>query len=71
MVDHSTEGSPERELICFEALSDAEFVLGSAVRHDYDLVLGSYSMHTSAQALREAKTRISAIRTRLIQQARP
>jgi hypothetical protein len=70
VVDHSTEGSPERELICFEALSDAEFVLGSAVRHDYDLVLGSHSVHTSGGALREAETRTSALLTRLIQQGR-
>jgi redox-sensitive bicupin YhaK (pirin superfamily) len=52
----------------FEAQSDAEFVLGSAVPHDYDLVLGSHSVHTSAEALREAEARIAAIQTRLIQQ---
>jgi redox-sensitive bicupin YhaK (pirin superfamily) len=54
----------------FEAQSDAEFVLGSAVPHDYDLVLGSHSVHTSVDALREAETRISEIQTRLIQQGR-
>src|SRR6266849_4804591 len=54
----------------FEAQSDAEFVLGSAVPHDYDLVLGSPSVHTSVEALREAETRISEIRTRLIQQGK-
>jgi redox-sensitive bicupin YhaK (pirin superfamily) len=54
----------------FEAKSDAEFVLGSAAPHDYGLVLGSHSVHTSAEALREAEARISAIRTRLIQQGR-
>jgi len=54
----------------FEAQSDAEFVLGSAVRHNYDLVLGSHSVHTSVEALREAETRISEIQTRLIQQGR-
>ena len=54
----------------FEAQSDAEFVLGSAVRHEYDLVLGSHSVHTSVEALREAETRISEIQTRLIQQGR-
>jgi redox-sensitive bicupin YhaK (pirin superfamily) len=61
---------PSNALIEFEARSDAEFVLGSAVRHDYDLVLGSHSVHTSAEALREAEGRISAIQTRLIQQRR-
>ena len=54
----------------FEAQSDAEFVLGSAVPHDYDLVLGSHSVHTSAGALREAEARFWAIQTRLIQQGR-
>jgi redox-sensitive bicupin YhaK (pirin superfamily) len=54
----------------FEAQSDAEFVLGSAVPHNYDLVLGSHSVHTSVEALREAETRISEIHTRLIGQGR-
>ena len=54
----------------FEARFDAEFVLGSAVPHDHDLVLGSHSVHTSAEALREAAARIAAIQTRLIQQGR-
>jgi redox-sensitive bicupin YhaK (pirin superfamily) len=50
----------------FEAQSDTEFVLGSAVPHKYHLVLGSHSVHTSVEALREAETRISEIHTRLI-----
>jgi hypothetical protein len=58
---------PSSASIEFEALSDAEFVLGSAVRHGYELVLGSHSVHTSTDALREAETRISEIQTRLIQ----
>src|SRR5580658_9818610 len=53
-----------------EAQSDAEFVLGSAVPHNYDLVLGSHSVHTSVEALREAETRISEIHTRLLGQGR-
>jgi redox-sensitive bicupin YhaK (pirin superfamily) len=61
---------PSSDAIEFEAESDAEFVLGSAVPHDYDLVLGSHSVHTSTQALREAETRISTIQTNLIQQGR-
>ena len=61
---------PSNAAIEFEAQSDAEFVLGSAVPHDYDLVLGSHSVHTSAEALREAEARISAIQTRLIQQGK-
>ena len=47
-----------------------QFVLGSAIPHDYDLVLGSHSVHTSAEALREAEARISAIQTRLIREGR-
>jgi hypothetical protein len=62
--------TPSNAAIEFEAQSDAEFVLGSAVPHDYDLVLGSHSVHTSTQALREAEGRISAIETRLIQQGK-
>ena len=61
---------PSSAAIEFEALSDAEFVLGSAVPHDYDLVLGSHSVHTSTEALREAEARISAIETRLILEGR-
>jgi redox-sensitive bicupin YhaK (pirin superfamily) len=61
---------PLSAAIEFEAESDAEFVLGSAVRHDYDLVLGSHSVHTSSGALREAEARISAIQTRLIREGR-
>ena len=45
----------------FEALSDTEFMLGSAVPHDHELVLGNYSVHTSLDALREAEGHISAI----------
>ena len=59
---------PSNEAIEFEARSDAEFVIGSAVPHDHDLVLGYYSVHTSADALREGETRIAAIRARLAQE---
>jgi len=62
--------APSSAVIEFEAQSDAEFVLGSAVPHDYELILGSHSVHTSTEALREAEARISAIQTRLIQQGR-
>jgi redox-sensitive bicupin YhaK (pirin superfamily) len=62
--------NPSSAAIEFEAQSDAEFVLGSAVPHDYDLVLGSHSVHTSTEALREAEARISAIETRLIRQGK-
>jgi len=62
--------TPSSGVIEFEAQSEAEFVLGSAVPHVYDLVLGSHSVHTSSEALGEAEARISAIQTRLIQQGR-
>ena len=58
------------EAVEFEALSDAEFMLGSAVPHDHELVLGNYSVHTSLDALREAEGHISAIRQRLVQERR-
>jgi len=61
---------PSSAAIDFEAQSDAEFVLGSAIPHDYDLVLGSHSVHTSVEALREAEGRISTIQTGLVQQGR-
>jgi len=62
--------TPSSAAIDFEAQSDAEFVLGSAVPHGYDLVLGSHSVHTNSGALREAQARISAIQASLIQQGR-
>ena len=61
---------PSNTVIEFEAQSDAEFVVGSAVPHDYDLVLGSHSVHTSTEALREAEARISEIEARLIQKGK-
>jgi redox-sensitive bicupin YhaK (pirin superfamily) len=61
---------PSNEAIEFEARSDAEFVLGSAVPHDHDLLLGYYSVHTSADALREGEARIAAIKARLAQEGR-
>lgn len=61
---------PSNDAIEFEARSDAEFVVGSAVPHGHDLVLGSYSVHTSAAALREGEARIAALRSRLVQEGR-
>jgi redox-sensitive bicupin YhaK (pirin superfamily) len=49
----------------FEALSDAGFVLGSAVKHPYDLVAGHYSVHTSADSLRIGESNIADIDRRL------
>jgi ribosomal protein L31 len=62
--------TPSNAEMEFEAQSDAEFVVGSAVPHDYDLILASHSVHTSSDALRKAETRISEIQTRLAQEGR-
>lgn len=40
----------------------ATFVLGSAVPHPHDLVLGHYSVHSSVDALRTGEARIEEIR---------
>ena len=58
------------EAVEFEALNDAEFVLGSAAPHEQDLILGYYSVHTSHAALRDGEAHISAIRARLVQERR-
>ena len=58
------------EAVEFEARTDAEFVLGSAVPHKHDLVLGSHSVHTTPAALRDAQAHLSALRTRLAQEGR-
>ncbi len=49
----------------FEALEDTGFVLGSAVKHPHDLVLGMYSVHTSKQALDRGEGKIAEIGSRL------
>jgi len=54
-------GSP----IEFEALTDTGFVLGSAIKHPYELVTGHYSVHTTADALRQGESNIAAIGRRL------
>lgn len=61
---------PSSESVEFKARTDTEFVLGSAVPHPYDLVLGSHSVHTTPAALRDAQAHLSAIRTRLVQEGR-
>lgn len=58
------------ELVVFEdgdapisvvAEGDTSFILGSAVKHPHDLVLGYYSVHTSAQALEKGEEGIRRI----------
>jgi redox-sensitive bicupin YhaK (pirin superfamily) len=47
------------------ARTGATFVLGSAVPHPYPLHLGSYSVHTSAEALAAGERHIRELRQRL------
>jgi redox-sensitive bicupin YhaK (pirin superfamily) len=65
---------PAGELVVFEesnapleflAAGDTEFVLGSAVKHPHDLVLGYYCVHTSAEALSRSAKEIQRIGERL------
>lgn len=56
--------------IGFHAASDAEFVVGAAAPHPHDLVLGSYSVHTSAQTLAAGERRIREIGAQLRAQGR-
>jgi hypothetical protein len=58
--------APSSQAVEFEARTDAELLLGSAVPHDYPLVLGSHSVHTTSAALRNAESHILAIRRRLV-----
>lgn len=58
------------DAIEFEAEIDTEFVVGSAVKHPHDLVLGYYSVHTSADALREGESRIQQLGVQLREEGR-
>jgi redox-sensitive bicupin YhaK (pirin superfamily) len=48
-----------------EAEGNTSFVLGSAVKHPHPLVLGYYSVHTSAAALAQGEAEINRIGQRL------
>jgi hypothetical protein len=54
--------------IKFKAETDSAFVLGSAVKHPYELVTGHYSVHTTADALRQGEEKIAALGRRLYNQ---
>jgi redox-sensitive bicupin YhaK (pirin superfamily) len=58
------------EAVDFTALTDTEFVLGSAAPHEHDLVTGYYSVHTSPDTLREGEAHIVSIREHLVRQGR-
>jgi redox-sensitive bicupin YhaK (pirin superfamily) len=62
--------APSNEPIEFEALADSELVLGSAAPHEHDLVTGYYSVHTSAEALRNGEAHIVSILDRLVEERR-
>jgi len=58
------------EAVEFEALTDAEFVLGSAAPHEHDLASGYNSVHTSPDALRVGEAHIASIKVQLVQEGR-
>jgi redox-sensitive bicupin YhaK (pirin superfamily) len=62
--------APGEAAVEFVAETDTEFMLGSAVPHPHDLVLGYYSVHTSADALAQGERRIREIRAELVRQGR-
>nr|WP_315427879.1 pirin family protein [uncultured Albidiferax sp.] len=61
---------PSNQSIDFEAQSETSFVLGSAVPHPHELVLGSYSVHTSRSALTQGESEIRRIGISLQQQGK-
>jgi len=78
-VSEGTIRTPEPvsagEFVAFEESSGAlaiqadrasRFVLGSAARHPHDLVLGSYSVHTSRAALVAGESQIQLIGNQLV-----
>jgi len=67
---HAHETVDAGELVIFEesdqaieivAEEDASFVLGSAVKHPHELVMGAYSVHTSQAALEQGEAEIRRI----------
>lgn len=52
---------PSEQSVEFVAQGKTGFVLGSATKHRHDLVLGSYSVHTSVEALRTGQEEIRRI----------
>jgi redox-sensitive bicupin YhaK (pirin superfamily) len=62
--------APGQEAVDFVAEAEAEFMLGSAVPHPYELVTGYYSVHTDAGALAKGEQRIREIREKLVRPGR-
>ena len=61
---------PSNAAIGIHAAEDTEFVLGSAVGHPHDLVLGYYSVHTSPASLEAGERQINEIGSRLREEGR-
>jgi redox-sensitive bicupin YhaK (pirin superfamily) len=53
-----------------QAEGETSFVIGSAFKHPYALVLGNYSVHTSTDALAQGETEIRRIGRDLVAQGR-
>jgi redox-sensitive bicupin YhaK (pirin superfamily) len=79
VVEASNEALEHGEIVVFEASedpvefkarTDTEFVIGSAAPHPHDLVLGYYSVHSSAAALQIGEAQIEAIRDTLVAKGR-
>ncbi|WP_373527997.1 pirin family protein [Nostoc sp.] len=56
--------------IDFYAEGDTTFMLGSAIKHPHDLVLGYYSVHTSPDALYKGETEIKRLANKLRNEGR-
>lgn len=54
----------------FVAEEESEFVIGSAMPHPHNLVLGYYSVHTSEGALAQGEAHIGRLREELVQSGR-
>ncbi|UUZ75233.1 hypothetical protein LP414_25610 [Polaromonas sp. P1(28)-13] len=49
------------EALDFTAIVPTEFIVASAQKHSHDLVLGYYSVHSNAMALRHGETEIARV----------
>jgi hypothetical protein len=58
------------EAIDFVAHGETSFVLGSALKHPHELVMGYYSVHTSKAALEQGEAEIQRIGARLRKEGR-
>ena len=61
MANGRSNGRESDEPMEFSSRGDTAFVLGSAIKHPHDLVLGYYSVQTSARALLRAEAEIKRI----------